>query len=105
MTLGIITLQEFLLSHEELAAMPDKGNSRDANKAGFLHDFSSGRLDRYKETFVAYQRGNLVGQSWDGKLLFKEATGYYGASSLTVFGVPKEPSGLTNVVEMTVIKR
>ncbi len=85
--LNIISLSEFLYSHGELAAHDDRANSTEGNAACFINDLLTGTLERYRGTYVAYQKGILCGQS-SKRSLYNAASAYYGSSSLSVFRVP-----------------
>lgn len=96
--LQVIRLNEYILSHEELAHQPERGDSAVDNTRFFKIDFGNGLLNRYNGTFVAYHKGTLCGQSKDGELLFDKASEYYGNSNLAVFNVPKTPGELEAAV-------
>ncbi|UCD03781.1 MAG: hypothetical protein JSW73_04550 [Candidatus Woesearchaeota archaeon] len=93
-----ITHKEFLLSHEELAKQKG-GNSKTDNTIFFIAEFNKGDLDRYRGTFVAYQKGVLCGQSKYGIVLYNQAKSYYGGSSLSVLRVPKSGETLDSVLK------
>jgi len=95
----VIELTEFILSHGALAMQPDRGASYRANGPCFKQDFQKGVLMSYTNTFVAYQKGTLCGQSADGDTLFDKAKGYYGGSGLAVFSVPENAEGLEDAIE------
>jgi hypothetical protein len=97
--INLLNPNEYILNHDDLASKRDRGDSASANIPCFKEDFLKGRLNNYKETFVAYQKGILCGQSKNQEELFKKATSYYGFSSLAVFMVPKEISQLENSVK------
>jgi hypothetical protein len=84
---GRVFPNNFILTHGELARQEDK-DAEVGNWEGFQIDIKKGRLAKYLGSWVAYQQGVLCGQSSDGRLLFKSASHYYGASSLGVFKVP-----------------
>jgi hypothetical protein len=96
---NILNPTEYILNHGDLVHQRDRGDSASANIPCFKEDVLNGRLNNYKETFVAYQKGILCGQSKNQEELFKKATGYYGFSSLAVFMVPKEISQLENSIK------
>ncbi len=95
----IIKMEEFLLSHDEVAKSSNIGDNSEGNVPSFQVDFLKGSLKRYKGTYVIYHKGVLVGQSKNGPSLFKEAQRYYGNSNLALFKVPENPKDLCDVVE------
>lgn len=80
--------KEFILSHDLLASQRDRGDSASANIPNFKQDYLKGRLRNYNNTFVAYHKGVLCGQSKYKQELFDKATNYYGFTNLAVFRVP-----------------
>lgn len=96
--INILSPTEYILSHDDLASKSDRGDSPAANVPCFKNDILKGRLDNYKNTFVAYQKGILCGQSKDGKELYNFASSYYGFSSLAVFKVPNSKVELENLL-------
>ncbi|MBW2986579.1 hypothetical protein KY333_04385 [Candidatus Woesearchaeota archaeon] len=96
----VIELTEFILSHGALAMQPERGASYRANGPCFKQDFQKGVLGQYEpNTFVAYQKGTMCGQSADGDTLFDKAKGYYGGSGLAVFQIPENAEGLEDAIE------
>jgi hypothetical protein len=95
----VIELTEFILSHEALSMQPERGASYRSNGPCFKQDFQKGVLNPYFNTFVAYQKGTLCGQSADGDVLFDKAERYYGGSGLAVFPVPESAEGLEEAIE------
>jgi len=89
---------DYLLDHGELSNQKSRGESGSDNVRCFRSDVTSGILDDYKGTAVAYHKGVLCGQGKDDDALFKKACSYYGTSSLAVFLVPEEASGLEKSV-------
>jgi hypothetical protein len=89
---------DYLLSHEELSHQESRGESGSDNVPFFRKDVTSGLLDDYKGTAVAYHKGVLCGQDKDSDELFRKASSYYGTSSLAVFLVPEEASKLEDSV-------
>ncbi len=81
--------REFLLSHGGLAATANREPADKINSHYFTEDFAVGRLSGLDGTFVAYQKGIFCGQSLDQTILYNQARGYYGGSSLAVFRVPQ----------------
>lgn len=79
--------REFILTPGALSSQPDRGKDAD-NTEYFGKDLESGRLNAFRGSFVAYQKGVLCGQSKDRDLLFRSARACYGQSSLDVFQVP-----------------
>ena len=90
-------LEESILHHGAEAKLPNRCDSEGDNIVLFVADLKDGKLDSYKGTYVAYQKGNLVGQSKDGDKLWQAAGAYYGSSSLTVFKVPEKPEDVKNL--------
>ncbi len=88
--LQIITLEEYILTPGEDAKRPPRGISNADNITVFLADLVHNKLDRYKGTYVAYNEGNLIGQSEEAKKLWQKASTYYKTSNLSVFLVPSD---------------
>lgn len=85
--------REFLVHHGYLESLPYETHDGRENLPRFIDDLViKERLDPFRGEFVAYQQGVLCGHSKSGDTLFKEAVGYYGASGLAVFLVPREGS-------------
>ena len=80
-------LEEYILSHGDLAREPEGPNGL-ANAVCFMADLWRQRLEPYRGTFVAYHRGVLCGQSANRDVLWTEASAYYGSSTLAVLHVP-----------------
>ena len=89
--LGIreIRLDEFILSHMELAKRQESQKADLPNAMHFAADLLADHLERYRGTFVAYQKGVLCAQSQDRENLARRAESYFGTSSLDIFQVPK----------------
>jgi len=87
-SLNIISLDNFILSHEELAKQLERGIDPSANLHSFMADFNIRKLDRYFGAFVAYHKGIFAGQSTDRDTLYASFSAYHGDSSLAVFQVP-----------------
>ena len=95
----VVELNEFILSHVALALQPSRGASYRDNGPCFRQDFAKGVLQPYEDTFVAYQKGKLCGQSKNGELLMKKAAYFYGGAGLAVFQVPKNAAGIEKAIE------
>ncbi len=89
----IIGHTKYILSHEELARQPERGESLLDNIVSFREDFMQGLLNRYRGSAVAYHKGILCGQSMSMRGLAQKAASYYGSSDLTIFRVPRGPQG------------
>jgi len=89
--------REFILTHTGLSHIKDRCVSRGGNGYWFLHDLFDRDLKGYEGTFVAYQKGILCGQSENGKLLYDDASSYYGSSGLSVFRVPQNRETLEDM--------
>lgn len=94
--------REYLLTHQQLSKKADRGTDLKDNDFLFQIDFKKGRLDHYKNTYVAYQKGVLCGQSREISLC-RNAADYYGASSLTVFKVPENINDLEKAVSEGIV--
>jgi len=98
--ISIVTLEHYLLSHDELSQQAERGDVAADNLLFFKLDLRQGKLDRYEEgSFVAYHKGVLCGQSVQGLKLFNTAKGYYGDSNLAVFRLPKKGETLKKTLE------
>ncbi len=86
-SVGIGT-REYILTHGQLSAQKERGDSYLDNFPAFEEDLKLARLDDYRGDFIAYQKGILCGHSKNGHELYETATSYYGGSSLAVFRVP-----------------
>ncbi|MBI2110235.1 hypothetical protein HYT51_00440 [Candidatus Woesearchaeota archaeon] len=98
--ISIVTLENYLLSHNELAQQAERGDVAADNLLFFKLDLRHGKLDRYEEgSFVAYHKGVLCGQSFNRHNLVNTAIGYYGDSNLAVFRIPKKGEILEKTLE------
>ena len=97
--LQIVALREYILGIEKLMEEPGRGIDHVDNAPYFKVDFLELKLKSYTGTFVAYQKGILVGQSKDGNLLYHEFSCLHGGSNLTVFGVPEDREFLDDAVK------
>lgn len=86
LSLQLVRLEEFLLTHEEVTLKQPK--TQNTNYQGFYKDMTSGEISRYSGTFVAYTKGVFCGQSKHSKTLFRDATTYFGEANTAVFEVP-----------------
>jgi len=88
-------LTEFILSHDALSQqMVREGD----NVKLFREDYINKALNPFLNSFVAYQKGILCGQSACKEQLFKRAGGYYGTSSLMVVYVPNTFKNLSTAI-------
>lgn len=93
------SLREYVLCHDALARFKKKTLDASANLLSFVTDTAEGKLDHLHDTFIAYWKGILCGQSRDGKKLYDQASAYYGSSNLAVFQVVKKEHPLADAVK------
>lgn len=96
----ITTLEEYILSHEELEKQRTKKDFKHDNLFYFADDLIKGRLDKHKESYVLYLRGVLCGQSKDKDLLTKTALDYYKSPNISVFRVPTNRENFRELKEI-----
>lgn len=90
--------REYLLSHQGLARLPDRGPDEEVNLPSFRDDFEQGRVESAGETWVAYHKGVLCGRAAKGWKLYDAAASYYGSSNLAVFRVPQERESIEDTL-------
>lgn len=94
MRLKTIYLEEYVLEYKEFIMekiLRQKENSNSiTNESSFKEDLAKNRLDRYKETFVAYKEGVFCGQSCDEEILRKNVYYTLCTPNVDIFKVPKK---------------
>ena len=102
---SILENTEFLLGHGSLSKrspnMKQIYDSYKDNLPNFAYDLVKGKLDNFLGSYVAYQKGILVGQSLDRNKLYTEASTYFGSSSLAVFRVPTDGGNEFNLEKLS----
>lgn len=90
MRLQTIVKEEFVLDYREFLIEKRRNGRVIDNKTSFENDVKSGLLDRYQETYVAYKKGILCGQSKDEKVLRKNVDFMLYNNNIDLFYVPKK---------------
>lgn len=81
-------LENFLLNIQSLSENKETAKNEDVDTT-FLKDLTSGKLEKYRGTFVAYHHLTLCGQSKDFVLLSARAENYYTGADLRIYRVPQ----------------
>jgi len=65
--------EEYVLSYKDLKMERRVNGKERTDEEGFIADTKNLRLRRYKDSYVAYKRGLLCGQSLDKDVLLEDA--------------------------------
>ena len=97
---GNVVLFNYILSHGMLSRQDERGKtgSIEDNVNSFKEDFENGRLEVYRGTYAAYQKGILCGQHINREILYETASQYFGKSGLSIFRVPSYSEELEDVL-------